>query len=493
MKKFFLLFLMFAAYLTANAQGEYYYLDCFGSFDDGSGVNNYAPNINNRYVIYGPDITIAFSKFELGSPGDLVSIYKFGDELIGTYSILNPPSGVISVSTSELYIVFRTDAVTGSNEKGWIVQYKVLCAYDSLKNKLLAYFPFDRNACDVSGNFKNGNISNAEQATDRQGNANSAYYFNGSNSLIYLPKPIITDNTKFALSFWFNTKGNKPTSDIYNGQALVDFRGNFNFCVSYYEIDNAAYQKAVVFNVANPSANISCLTPNNYIQDNTWYHVVASYANNTMNLYINGTLVDTKTQTPPNAVYGYYNAIGKDYKTWENRLWFYGSIDQVAIFKEGLTQAEVEMLYYWGITETSIPGLHGPLWYSYDKNGNRTGRNTIKLKAGSFVASARDSALAADAMNGQITDPEIYQGAAGESFVKIYPNPTRGELKVEITDFDFAQKSAIYVYNTAGHLVAQKSPATDMNIINLLHQPNGMYIMKILLGDKTSEWKVIKE
>jgi hypothetical protein len=440
----------------------------------------------------GKQVILKFTEFNVAPDGYVVVLD--GDNVdapeLGVWDNSNPPPSTIISSGNSLLVYYWFNNCQNEND-GWVAEY-TSSAMPTIKNKLLAYYPFNENAADFSGGAKNGSASNATLTTDKFGNAFNAYNFSGINSLVYLPNNLMPNNSAFAISLWFNIKGDRPVQDVFYGQQLIDFRGQYNFNVCYYESNNATYQKAVGFNAANSSLNSTCVTPNNYIQPNTWYHVVADYGNNTMKLYINGTLIDTKTQTPPNAVCCYNNTIGKDYNMNRNRLWFYGSIDEVIIFKESLTAPEVQALYNSGLSNADITELYGPVTFSYDASGNRTGKNIITLKAGSFISTVRDT-VSADAMNGQITQPEIYSESVGESFVRIYPNPTRGELKVEIANFDFSLKSAIYIYNTAGNLITQQSPASDTNIIDLLRQPNGMYIMKIVLGEKTSEWKVIKE
>ncbi len=50
---------------------------------------------------------------------------------------------------------------------------------------LAGYWPFSGNANDESGNSHNGTVNGATLTADRFGNANSAYYFNGTSSYIY--------------------------------------------------------------------------------------------------------------------------------------------------------------------------------------------------------------------------------------------------------------------------------------------------------------------
>ena len=63
---------------------------------------------------------------------------------------------------------------------------------------LVAYYPFNGNANDESGNGNNGTVNGATLTTDRDGNANSAYDFDGSigsnNTIILRDEYIKVDN-----------------------------------------------------------------------------------------------------------------------------------------------------------------------------------------------------------------------------------------------------------------------------------------------------------
>jgi len=52
--------------------------------------------------------------------------------------------------------------------------------YGGLDAGLVAYYPFDSNANDLSGNGNHGTVNGAVLTSDRLGNANSAYHFNTS-------------------------------------------------------------------------------------------------------------------------------------------------------------------------------------------------------------------------------------------------------------------------------------------------------------------------
>jgi hypothetical protein len=57
----------------------------------------------------------------------------------------------------------------------------------NLNQGLAAYWNFDGNANDVSGNNNNGIVNGPTLIVDKWGNANGAYFFNGINNWIQVP------------------------------------------------------------------------------------------------------------------------------------------------------------------------------------------------------------------------------------------------------------------------------------------------------------------
>ena len=78
-----------------------------------------------------------------------------------------------------------------------------------LNNGLVAWYPFDGNASDMSGNGNHGTVHGATLGIDRNGRANRAYSFDGVNDYIEL-ESLKGDNFRFAfsnvtLSAWIKT------------------------------------------------------------------------------------------------------------------------------------------------------------------------------------------------------------------------------------------------------------------------------------------------
>jgi hypothetical protein len=76
-------------------------------------------------------------------------------------------------------------------------------------NGLVGYWPFNGNANDESGNGNNGVVNGASLTTDRFGNANSAYSFNGSSNYIQISdaSALRLSETDYTISVWINEVG----------------------------------------------------------------------------------------------------------------------------------------------------------------------------------------------------------------------------------------------------------------------------------------------
>ncbi|MDR1813996.1 MAG: C10 family peptidase [Tannerella sp.] len=81
-------------------------------------------------------------------------------------------------------------------------------------NGLVAYFPFNGNANDASGNGNHGTVHGATLTTDRFGKANNAYYFDGNSA--YIDGSFKNNLARFTITLWFNVASVPP-----KGEALM--------------------------------------------------------------------------------------------------------------------------------------------------------------------------------------------------------------------------------------------------------------------------------
>jgi hypothetical protein len=90
-------------------------------------------------------------------------------------------------------------------------------AMADLNDGLVAYWPFNGNANDESGNGYNGIINGASLTTDRFGNTDSAYEFDGNDHIKAVATGLPTGERTTLLWFNANTLATRPVILGYGG------------------------------------------------------------------------------------------------------------------------------------------------------------------------------------------------------------------------------------------------------------------------------------
>ncbi|MFO7370172.1 MAG: T9SS type A sorting domain-containing protein [Bacteroidales bacterium] len=116
--------------------------------------------------------------------------------------------------------------------------------------------------------------------------------------------------------------------------------------------------------------------------------------------------------------------------------------------------------------------------YTYDNAGNRVSRNTVTLKS------------TKDAVNNEVFQ-EISAENSGESTIKIYPNPVRELLMVEITGE--RPEYLIQLFDFNGKQILSLQTSNSLTPISFADLISGTYILRISSGTEANEWKVIRE
>lgn len=219
--------------------------------------------------------------------------------------------------------------------------------YNHSKIKLVAYFPFNGNANDETGNGSNPTYigSGVTLTSDRFGNPDKAYYFDGNaGSYIRMPADRFptTDRT---ISFWFNADQveNHPTPLSYGGDAC------YNSVLMI--INKGGYPNA--YTVLAHCASNFISAP--YTEDpiNKWYYLTMTISGATQKIFINGELKETaNTFGTPTVVAGKSAILGAilftDGVTVYNEPTagnFKGKMDDFRFYDVALTDSEVENLY----------------------------------------------------------------------------------------------------------------------------------------------------
>ena len=229
-------------------------------------------------------------------------------------------------------------------------------------NGLQGWWPFCGNANDLTVNANNGVVYGASLTTDRFGNSNNSYFFNGSSHIETTYAGILGAN-KRAVSFWAKTSdATNPMTGVSWGKSESfpntgkKFGCEFNIFSSGLTIDGA--DCAITYNT--PSAHA----------DNNWHHYVYQMDSasllNQVQIFMDGVLVTsvatdfrgTSTMiTLPN------------YNVWFGKMdnglpyYFNGSLDDIAIWNRKLTPTEITALYTGSspcLTTTPTPTVNLP-------------------------------------------------------------------------------------------------------------------------------------
>lgn len=209
-------------------------------------------------------------------------------------------------------------------------------------NGLVGWWGFNGNANDESGNSNNGTVTGATLSTDRFGNTNTAYSFNGTSNYIDAPltTPLNTNNISgLTLYGWCNLNSLSAITAIlsvsdaassllygmgYDGQSTQKFWGNNG-------VDGSAATMSI-HGLGNPVIN-------------TWYNVVITYdySNNSSKLYINGTLQNQSSNVLNRPIITNVH-IGA-WVTFNGYWYANGKLDDLGIWNRALTQQEITTAY----------------------------------------------------------------------------------------------------------------------------------------------------
>jgi hypothetical protein len=193
-------------------------------------------------------------------------------------------------------------------------------------NGLVGYWPFNGNANDESGNGNNGTVNGASLTSDRFGVVNSAYSFDGINDEVFANR---IAQSSFSFSGWYNLNANQqysPIIDAYNGNWELLIESLTPTFVKWISLPNV-YEEYFT----SQSSNI-----------NTWYHLVCSFSNNQVAIFLNGSLIQTFNNISLINTNGLYY-FGKSYSGTIQYL--NGKLDDIGIWNRALTPQEVAALY----------------------------------------------------------------------------------------------------------------------------------------------------
>lgn len=124
--------------------------------------------------------------------------------------------------------------------------------------------------------------------------------------------------------------------------------------------------------------------------------------------------------------------------------------------------------------------------YVYDASGNRVTRSlSVELLKNGTVTTP----LAED-----LTDKnEDKSFLEEEPAINIYPNPTKGKILVEFKNYDISTTGNYLVFNLNGKTLRRADINVPQTEIDLSDISDGMYILRISVGEAVYNYKLIKQ
>lgn len=77
--------------------------------------------------------------------------------------------------------------------------------------------------------------------------------------------------------------------------------------------------------------------------------------------------------------------------------------------------------------------------------------------------------------------------------VIIYPNPTKGALKIEIKGANPEKQIQYVLTDLSGKIISKVKSADMYYLFDMISFPSGVYLLRVMIDDKWNTWKIIKE
>lgn len=280
---------------------------------------------------------------------------------------------------------------------------------------LVAYYPLDGTAADLTTNNNTGTMFGPVPTLDRNGKLNGAMNFNGTSDYISVQNAAsLNPNTAITISAWikasaFGTNsydntivGKDDWSSGNRGYALRCGDGgklSFNFAKSV-----STWSESVTF--------LSLLTTTD------WFFVTGVYDGSMISTYVNGAMVGSLPCTGTMVASTTSLLIGSCPGP-SNPRYFSGKIDEVSIWNRALTQLEITAMYIGSLpSPTCLPNYvatNGLVsWWPFCGNGD-------DLSSNGNHATVNNATLTAD-RNGLPNSAYDFDGTS--SFLRVFDSNT---------------------------------------------------------------------
>jgi hypothetical protein len=348
-------------------------------------------------------------------------------------------------------------------------------------DNLVAWWPFNGNANDESGNGNHGTVSGATLNPDRFGIASGSYLFTGIQNNITITNPFFDNGwTNYSIAFWIN-----PTSNALNG-CIMNTTPHDGIGISY---SNYGTNKKI-YHSKNSNTSVHAwdilnqdplLYPS--FEFGNWYQVILIKTMNTYSYYVNGAL-DKTISSSISPLNDMCNMVFGNIAPGFAAQPFNGAIDDIGIWNRPLTLCEIQDLYHaqLGSANTSSSQTQVALdtytWPVNNQTYTQSGVYTDTL----VNAAGCDSILT---LNLSMEYTGLFDGKQLNAYIS--PNPVKDQFGLH----GATNLIALNLLDVQGKLVQTFDVQQDE--FSLSNLKPGIYLLELQQGNHISVFKVMKE
>jgi hypothetical protein len=116
--------------------------------------------------------------------------------------------------------------------------------------------------------------------------------------------------------------------------------------------------------------------------------------------------------------------------------------------------------------------------YTYDNAGNRIMQKYVVT-------------LLSDSSN--LNNSHSEEENMSEYKIIVYPNPTKGQLMIEVKGCDDQNKAIFTLYNLQGSQLQKIVAGIEETPLDMTNYPSGYYLLRVYFDNKAVEYKIIKQ
>lgn len=343
-----------------------------------------------------------------------------------------------------------------------------------------------------SGQLGNGSTlpnTTGQNAPGVMGCAGNILAFDGVNDAVMIP------------SIGTGILGNNSNNESYTVEMKVKFNSLNTNNILFAKYNLTPIAGFIIFTDSNGilqfgqsyGATFSMAENATPLSINTWYRIVATfdYVSKTHKLYINGSLVDTKTETGTPNFSTLDSGIGRYYETDK----FDGQMNDLRVWNIARTPTEVSS--YTRNTQEQTDASNLLVHFKFNQgiaNANNAGLTVLanEVVGSPYVGTLQNFALTGNNSNWTI-DTTANETLHNNNFVKtndllLYPNPSNGYFTIEAKE-----ELTIKVFDLVGKLIYTSNVSTGKNNIDINNYKAGVYVLNATNNSgKTNTVKLIK-